>query len=128
MTSPIPSRPRSDRAHALNRLNSIYEDFVDFYPSPSVELTPRRYIQMQKEFDSRPRQTPVGADANAVPTIPASASSDSILKTTAVKNRVDALSFKFDAPQTPGTYRMVFRAFDAEKGVATFVKRDLIVE
>ena len=63
-----------------------------------------------------------------VPKIPASASPDSVLKTTTAKERVDSLSFEFDAPKTPGTYRIVFRAFDREKECATFVKRDIVVE
>ena len=63
-----------------------------------------------------------------VPKIPASASPDSVIQTTTAEERVDSLSFEFDAPKTPGTYRIVFRAFDREKECTTFVKGDITVE
>ena len=63
-----------------------------------------------------------------VPRIPASASREYVLKERVIDAPVDSLSFEFDAPQTPGTYRIVFRAFDSQNGRATFVKKDLIVE
>ena len=62
------------------------------------------------------------------PDIPEEASCDSFVREATVSERTDAVSFEFDAPKTPGTYRLVFRAFDIEKGASSFAEQTLVVE
>ena len=102
----------------------IYDDFV----APPARLPRKRFAPVDN-----PNDDPFGTRTpeflvRETPEIPEEASYESFVKEATASERTDSVSFEFDAPKTPGTYRLVFRAFDIEKGAASFAEQTLVVE
>ena len=102
----------------------IYDDFV----APPARLPRKRFAPVDNPNDDPFGTRPVEFLVRETPDIPEEASYDSFVREATVSERTDAVSFEFDAPKTPGTYRLVFRAFDIEKGASSFAEQTLVVE
>lgn len=113
-----------DDARRRKEERRIYDDFV----APPARLPRKRFAPVDNPNDDPFGTRPVEFLVRETPDIPEEASYDSFVKEATVSERTDAVSFEFDAPKTPGTYRLVFRAFDIEKGASSFAEQTLIVE
>ena len=113
-----------DDARLRKEERRIYDDFV----APPARLPRKRFAPVDNPNDDPFGTRPVEFLVRETPDIPEEASYDSFVKEATVSERTDAVSFEFDAPKTPGTYRLVFRAFDIEKGASSFAEQTLIVE
>ena len=122
--SPYGFIPNRDNETARKEGNWIYDDFV----APPARLPRKRHPFVDNPNDDPFGTRPVEFLVRETPDIPEEASYDSFVKEATVAERTDAVSFEFDAPKTPGTYRLVFRAFDIEKGASSFAEQTLIVE
>lgn len=114
----------ADDARRRKEERRIYDDFV----APPARLPRKRFAPVDNPNDDPFGTRPVEFLVRETPDIPEEASYDSFVKEATVSERTDAVSFEFDAPKTPGTYRLVFRAFDIEKGASSFAEQTLIVE
>ena len=122
--SPYGFIPNRDDETARKEENRIYDDFV----APPARLPRKRFPFVDNPNDDPFGARPVEFLVGETPDIPEEASYDSFVKEATVSERADSVSFEFDAPKTPGTYRLVFRAFDIEKGASSFAEQTLIVE
>ena len=130
MRPTVPPKRRSERKSIADRepqrpSSFCYEHYVDA-ALPLPWDVPVEFGAVSRRDQKRRSRSEFVLEE--VPKIPASASPDSVLQTTTTEKRADSVSFDFDAPKTPGTYIVFFRAFDKEKECATFVTRYLDVE
>ena len=110
---------------------TLYDDFIEPPTSLKGKWEPSlsfNEISAWRKKTARQNPSTTNGPSGNVPAFPDGASLNSILLEKTVAERVGTLSMEFIAPETPGTYRMTFKAFDLEKGCASLAERELIVE
>ena len=122
--SPAGYLPYRDDVTPSKEERSVYADFV----AAPARLPRKRVAPVDNPNEDPFKFQPWEFLLGETPNIPAVANDDSFVKETTVSERTDSVSFEFDAPETPGTYRLVFRAFDIEKGASSYAERTLTVE